>query len=311
MKLRNLRKYYLPSKGDFCYLDFKLEEIKQRQKMKIKENIHLLKIDFNIQLSPEKVLPRFVNVLLIFGEKITLVDTGVKGSEEKIFGYIAENSRSYSEIDKIILSHSHPDHIGSAARIKELTGCKILAHTAEKTWIENISIQEKERPVPGFTNLVDRSVTIDEFIEDGQILNFGNGQTAKIIHAPGHSAGSVNLFFQDEKVLFTADSIPLKGDIPNYDNARQLLDSLNTIENNSGYEMLLSSWTPAFSDAIEIKKLIAEGRSWIEMIDTAVKANYLGVETVPLDFCRAIVNQLGLPPFLVNPIVDHSFRSHI
>lgn len=279
--------------------------------MKIKDNIHLLRIDFNIRLSPEKVLPRFVNVLLIFGEKITLIDTGVKDSEEKIFAYLAENGRSYNEIDTVILSHSHPDHIGSAARIKELTGCKMLAHPAEKTWIENINIQGKERPVPGFSNLVDRSVTIDEFIEHGQILDFGNHHAAKIIHSPGHSAGSVNLFFQNEKVLFTADSIPLKGDIPNYDNARQLLDSLQAIENNSAYEILLSSWTPAFSDPTEIKELLAEGRSWIEMIDTAVKANYLGAETAPLDFCRATVTQLGLPPFLVNPIVDKSFRSHL
>lgn len=279
--------------------------------MKIKDNIHLLKIDFNIQLSPDKVLPRFVNVLIIFGDKITLIDTGVKDSEEEIFTYIAENSRSYSEIDKVILSHSHPDHIGSAARIKELTGCKILAHPAEKTWIENIAIQEKERPVPGFSNLVNRSVTIDEFIEDGQSLDFGNGQTVKIIHAPGHSAGSANLFLQNEKVLFTADSIPLKGDIPNYDNARQLLYSLHQIENNSDYEVLLSSWTPALLDATEIKKLITEGRSWIEMIDVAVKANYKGTETEPLGFCRATVNQLGLPPFLVNPVVDRSFRSHL
>lgn len=218
--------------------------------MKIKDNIHLLRIDFNIRLSPQKVLPRFVNVLLIFGEKITLVDTGVKDSEEKIFAYLAENGRSHNEIETMILSHSHPDHIGSAARIKELTGCKILAHPAEKKWIENIATQEKERPVPGFINLVDQSVTIDEYIYDGQILVSGNHQTAKIIHSPGHSAGSVNLLFQNEKVLFTADSIPLKGDIPNYDNARQLLDSLQAIENNNDYEILLTSWTPAFSDAM-------------------------------------------------------------
>ena len=279
--------------------------------MKIKGNIHLLRIDFNIRLSPEKVLPRFVNVLIIFGEKITLVDTGVKGSEDKIFGYIAENDRSYSEIDRVILSHSHPDHIGSAARIKELTGCKILAHPAEKTWFENIATQEKERPVPGFSNLVDRSVVIDEFLEDGQILNLGNGQTVQIIRAPGHSAGSINLFLRNEKVLFTADSIPLKGDIPNYDNARQLLNSLHQIENINDYEVLLSSWTPAFTDAFEIKKMLVDGRSWIEMIDTSVKANYHGTETEPLDFCRATVNQLGLPHFLVNPIVDSSFRSHL
>jgi hypothetical protein len=103
----------------------------------------------------------------------------------------------------------------------------------------------------------------------------------------------------------------LKGDIPNYDNARQLLDSLLDIENNNRYEILLSSWTPAFSDTTEIKKLLLEGRLWIEMIDKAVKANYTGTETAPHEFCRATINQLGLPPFLVNPIVDNSFRSHL
>lgn len=47
--------------------------------MKITNNIHQLRIDFNIQLSPDKIIPRFVNVIIIFGEKLTLIDTGVKG----------------------------------------------------------------------------------------------------------------------------------------------------------------------------------------------------------------------------------------
>ena len=105
--------------------------------MKLTEKIHLLQIDFEITLSPEKKLSRFVNVIIIFGNKITLIDTGVKGSEEKIFAYIKRNNRHFSEIETIILSHSHPDHIGSAAQIKELTGCKVLAHRNEKDWIEN------------------------------------------------------------------------------------------------------------------------------------------------------------------------------
>jgi glyoxylase-like metal-dependent hydrolase (beta-lactamase superfamily II) len=96
--------------------------------MKLTEKIHLLKIDFEIALSPEKKLPRFVNVLILIGEKITLIDTGVKGSEKVIFDYLQKQKRDFSDINKIILSHSHPDHIGSVARIKELTNCKVFAH---------------------------------------------------------------------------------------------------------------------------------------------------------------------------------------
>jgi len=277
--------------------------------MKITDNIHQLRIDFNIQLTPEKVLPRFVNVVIVFGEKITLIDTGVKGSEEQIFNYIEENGRSFTEIETVILSHSHPDHIGSAARIKELTWCKILAHKSEREWIENIEMQNQQRTVPGFFNLVDRSVKIDEFLRDKQKLNLGNEITAEVIHTPGHSAGMLCLLFPEDQVFFTGDAIPLKNDIPNYNNYLQLIDSLNKIRKQE-YQTLLTSWTPAYSDKDEIEKLINEGEAYLKQIDRAVKENYVGEEAEPLQFCRKTAAQIGLPPFLANAIVDRAFRSH-
>jgi hydroxyacylglutathione hydrolase len=280
--------------------------------MKITDKIHQLRIDFNIQLTPEKILPRFVNVLIVFGEKITLIDTGVKGSEEQLFNYIAENGRSFTEIETIILSHAHPDHIGSAARIKELTGCKILAHELEKPWIENIDLQEKERPVPGFFNLVDRSVKIDEFLSDKQKMNLGKEIEVEVIHTPGHSKGMLSLLFREDKVLFTADAIPLKNDIPNYDNYLQLIDSLSGIRKQD-FKTLLTSWTPAFTDnvVVAVEELITEGETYLKLIDRAVKENYIGEETEPLQFCRKTVIQLGLPPFLANPIVERAFRTNL
>lgn len=64
--------------------------------MKITDQVHLLKIDFEIAISPEKKLPRFVNVIIVFGHKITLIDSGVKGSEKKIRQYIEEQGRSFA-----------------------------------------------------------------------------------------------------------------------------------------------------------------------------------------------------------------------
>ncbi len=277
--------------------------------MKLTENIHQLQIDFEIVLSPEKKLSRFVNVILIFGKKISLIDTGVKGSETRIFDYIRQQHRHPSEIERIILSHSHPDHIGSAAVIKEQTGCRVLAHPAEKTWIENIEIQMKERPVPGFFNLVDRSVKIDSFISDGQEFIFDDGISARIIHSPGHSRGSLNVFFKEDKILFTADSIPLKNDIPNYDDYKDLLHSLDTIKNKWQFSMLLTSWTPAMTDPGGIANLIAEGENYIRRIDGAVR-EYYGHNGVD-DPCKSTIEKLGLPPFLANPITDKAFRSHM
>jgi hydroxyacylglutathione hydrolase len=276
--------------------------------MKLTDKIHLLKIDFEIAISPDKKLARFVNVIIVFGDKITLIDSGLKGSEEIIRLYIETQNRDFSEIDALILSHSHPDHIGSAAKIKELTGCRILAHQAEKEWIENIDLQNKQRPVPGFFNLVDQSVEIDMFIVDGQEFKISEELTLKFIHSPGHSKGSVNIEFIEDQILFAADSIPLKNDIPNYDNFSDLMNSLDKIS-NAEFETLVSSWTAPLSDKVEIGKLIGEGKAYMLAIDSVVKECYSNRNNP--DSCKMAVSKLGLPPFLANPIVDQALRSHL
>jgi hydroxyacylglutathione hydrolase len=277
--------------------------------MKLTEKIHLLQIDFEIVLSPEKKLPRFVNVIIIFSDDIILIDTGVKGSEKIISEYFRLNNRDINEISTIILSHSHPDHIGSAAKIRELTGCKILAHQAEKEWFENIELQNSQRPVPGFFNLADRPVKIDEFISDKQEIKVEDGLTIKFIHSPGHSKGSLNIQFKEDRILFTADSIPLKNDIPNYDSYFDLMNSLSSIRDNDQYDTLLTSWTIPLKDRKSASSLIDEGEDYIELIDNIVKECYSVLSN--LEACKCTVDKLGLPSFLVNPIVDKAFRSHL
>jgi hydroxyacylglutathione hydrolase len=117
-----------------------------------------------VQIAPDKSLPRFVNSLIILGDSITIIDCGVKNSYKLIYDYIEKNNRKISDIKTLILSHSHPDHIGSAQKIKTDTGCNVIAHFFEKDWIENIDLQYKLRPVPGFYNLVDKSVKVDTLL---------------------------------------------------------------------------------------------------------------------------------------------------
>ena len=279
--------------------------------MKITEKIHLLRLDFKINLNSQKQIERFVNSIIIFGEKITLIDTGTKDSAHHIFSYIKENSRDISDIEAVILSHSHPDHIGSAAEIKKVTGCRILAHESEKNWIENIEAQVKERPVPAFFELVDKSVKIDKFLEHGLQVKADEDVSLKIIHSPGHSKGSINIFFPEDKILFTADSIPIKSDIPNYDDFNDLMDSLHRIRSTQDYSILLTSWSPPLTDRKEIEIFLDEGESYLKVLDKTVKSIYIGEESEALEFCRKVILKLGLPDFYVNPIVDKAFKGHI
>jgi hydroxyacylglutathione hydrolase len=279
--------------------------------MRLTDKIHLLKHDFDIMLGPDNRIPRFVNSLVIFGNEITLVDTGVQKSIENIIPYIKQNGRDPSEISTLILSHSHPDHIGSAHKLKKLTGCKVLAHKAEKDWMEDIELQQKQRPVPGFISLVDEPVIIDDFLEHDQILKLDADLTVRIIHSPGHSRGSLNLEFLEDKILFTADSIPVMNDIPNYENYVDLNKSLKSIKDNRNNEIVISSWTSPIYEKEKLTHLLADAATYLKQLDDCIHKIYTGHENSPLEFCKQVIEELTLPEFYVNPIVDSAFRTHL
>lgn len=277
----------------------------------ITDKIHLLKHDFQISVTKEKKLLRFVNSIIVFGKEITLIDSGVKDSYEKIFRYIKEQGRSIEEIKLLILSHSHPDHIGSANKIKTITGCKVMAHKEEKEWIEDLSVQYNSRMVPGFYELVNESVKVDELVKDKQEIELEKDLTLQIIHSPGHSKGLINTFFKEDKILFTADSIPLVNDIPNYDSFHQLKSSLKAIKNFNDYDILLSSWMEPINNFTKIKELIMNGEQYLIKLDVGVKQYYSRKEENTLQNCKRLIDNLGLPPVYVNPIVHRAFQSHI
>lgn len=281
------------------------------QEMRLTEKIHILKHDFEIMLGPDKKISRFVNSLIIFGNEITLVDSGVKDSMDKILSYIEENDRAPLEISTLILSHSHPDHIGSAKNLKKITNCKVLAHRAERDWMEDIEIQQQERPVPGFLNLVDEPVSIDDYLEHDQILKLDEDLTLRIIHSPGHSRDSINIESLEDKILFTADSIPLMNDIPNYEDYHDLEKSLKSIQQHRDAEIILSSWTSPITDRDKIKGLLDDAKTYLKQLDDCVTKIYTGHENSPLEFCKQVIEELNLPEFYINTIVDKAFRTHI
>ena len=112
------------------------------------------------------MIDRDVYSYIVFGNQITLIDTAVMGAETIIFDYIRKQGIDPKEISMVVLSHSHPDHIGAVKAIKEATGCQVAAYSAEKDWIEDTEKQFRERPVPGFHTLVGGPVSVDRLLAD-------------------------------------------------------------------------------------------------------------------------------------------------
>ena len=199
--------------------------------MQVTPSIHAIRHTFSIPLGSGVALDRFVYSFLVYGDQITLIDTGVAGCEKDIFDYIRSTGRDPSEIALIILTHSHPDHIGAARAIKQLTGCSIAAHPAERAWIEDVDLQNRERPVPGFATLVGGSVSVDHELADGDTVepDEKRGSEILVFHTPGHSKGSISLFLHSEGALFCGDAVPVAGDIPIYEDAAASALSVNSV----------------------------------------------------------------------------------
>jgi len=279
--------------------------------VQLTKHIHALKIPFKVPVSPEMAVDRFVFSYIVFTDTITLIDTGVKGAEATIFDYIIKNGGDPRQIKSVILSHSHPDHIGSVRSIVETTGCRVLAHKGEKDWIEDTEKQFRERPVPGFPGLVGGPVKIDEFLADGDILKLGTDATCRVIHTPGHSKGSITLMFDSEKAMFTGDSLPVPNDMPIYDDFMASLESINRIKGVKEADVLLQSWEEPLRGYTQIEKRVDDGLSYLQRIhDSVRKASAKGIKD-PMEICRIVVSELGLPPFAANPLVAASIASNL
>lgn len=279
--------------------------------MRVTEQMHALKIPFQVPISPEKIVDRFAYAYLVFGDKITLIDSGVKGAETIIFDYIKNNGRNPEDIARVILSHSHPDHIGSVKAIKQATGCRVLAHAGEQDWIEDTEKQFKERPVPGFHTLVGGPVAVDGLLDDGETVDLGGDITCGVMHTPGHSRGSISLLFEGEKVMMTGDAIPLPHDMPIYDDVIAMARSLRRLRKVRGVDVLLSSWEGPILGVEPIEKRMDDGFTYLRRIhETVRKAEERGGEDL-MALCRQVVSDMGLPPFAANPLVARSFAAHV
>jgi hydroxyacylglutathione hydrolase len=275
--------------------------------MLVAPNIHMLNLPFQVPIAPGKALDRFVNIYLIEGKELALIDSGVAGSEAKIFDYVRSIGRDPKEISTLVLTHSHPDHLGAAKAVKAATGCKVLAHPAERGWIQDTNRQKAERPVPGFDALVAGPVKLDVFLEDGHSIEIG-GKQCMVIHTPGHSPGSISLRFPEEKVVIAGDAVPLTNDIPIYDDALAELRSIKRLHGLKPVDVLLSAWDePRRGD--EVKRVLDDAANLVRAIHRAVVES--GAEQATPELAAAVMEKVGLRAEMVNPLVIRTVASHV
>ena len=277
--------------------------------MKITKNIHALKIPFKVNISPDKIAERFVYVYIICGKKIWLTDTGVAGSKKMIFDYIESIGENISDIESIFLTHSHPDHIGSAKSIKQECGSKVYVHCLERNWVEDVDLQCAQRPVPGFKNLVEGSVKVDGILKDGDIVNLNENLSLRVFHTPGHSNGSVSYLIKEEGVLLCGDSVLSSNQMPVFDDLAESINSVKKLEKINDVEILLSSWDDPRKNG-QIQDVFKDSVNYLTRIQQAVQKVAAKENTSDsMEFCKNIISELKLPSVMVNPVTARTFQS--
>ena len=280
--------------------------------MQLTPSIHALRHTFTIPAAPGIVLDRFVYSYIIVGETITLIDTGVAGCEKAIFDTIRSAGRDPAEIALIILTHSHPDHIGAAKAIRDATGCSIAAHPAERGWIEDVELQNRERPVPGFVTLVGGPVQLDHELVDGDGIEPDDTRTVdlQVFHTPGHSKGSISLWMESEGALFSGDAIPVAGDLPVYDDAVSSVRSLQRLRGITGIRILLSAWDEP-REMGDAYRQMDRGATYLQKIHTIIRSDAGAWGADIMELTRKTATTLGLPPQAVNPLLARTFAANL
>ena len=105
------------------------------------------------------------------------------------------------QLKQIAITHAHIDHVGGAMKLRALTGAPILLNQNDYGLLKMLDVQAGwiGMPSPG-------QVEVESSIGEGDALRVGN-ISAGVMHTPGHTEGSVCLYFPAEKLLIAGDTL--------------------------------------------------------------------------------------------------------
>ena len=150
-------------------------------------------------------------------EHCFVVDPGDSG--DKIANYIRDQKMI---LDHILLTHGHFDHIQGVRDLKNAIRCEICALDVEKELLSDARMN-----VSAMTGRPEE-LEADICLHDGQQFESA-GIAMKVIHTPGHTKGSCCYFLEEQKVLFSGDTLFMesvgRADLPT-GNEKDLMQSV-------------------------------------------------------------------------------------
>ena len=128
-------------------------------------------------------------------KEVLIADPGAEGP--LLVQYLKNNEYKPAAI---LLTHGHEDHIMAAQELRDAFGCPILCHEAEAALLAdpqmNCSVWES----------TPCTLSADRFLKEGEEVTLA-GMTFRVLHTPGHTAGSCCFYFPAYELLISGDTL--------------------------------------------------------------------------------------------------------
>jgi glyoxylase-like metal-dependent hydrolase (beta-lactamase superfamily II) len=165
-------------------------------------------------------------VYIVRGAITALVDTGVFGTPTNdVAPVLASLGLSLGDVDLVVNTHGHMDHLGGNSEVKD-AGAEIALHHADVPLAE--SNENHARRLRELFPVIDadhlrpareamtmrmlgRAVGVDRVLDDGDVVDLGADVRLTVVHTPGHTGGSVCYYWEAAGLLLTGDSIQARG----------------------------------------------------------------------------------------------------
>lgn len=164
-------------------------------------------------------------VYLVKGtEKNILIDASAAASFPALKESLGTLGLDPQDINLVILSHEHFDHIGAATFLFETS--LVAAHRLAANKIE---LQDEFTTMHQYFNVPDKRLRVHLWLEDSMIIDLGNYQL-QVLYTPGHTSGCICVYELSRRLLFSGDTVFPGGTVSDIRASGNAADYFNSLQ---------------------------------------------------------------------------------